>query len=83
MDRILLGMAGPYIGMDISEKTHLRGLTAAELGALVEALGEPRYRARQLFAGLHFRRLHSFDEITDLLLSASPTLFGVKMGNCQ
>jgi 23S rRNA (adenine2503-C2)-methyltransferase len=47
-------------------KTHLMGMTQAELGVYVEGLGEPRYRAKQIFKGLHGRRLRSFDEMTDL-----------------
>src|SRR5258708_26850280 len=45
---------------------HLLGLSQAELTEFVESLGEPAYRARQIFAGLHQRRLHSFAEMTDL-----------------
>src|SRR5262245_40096314 len=47
-------------------KEHITGLTQAELSEFVEALGEPAYRARQIFAGLHARRLPSFAEMTDL-----------------
>ena len=59
---------GGYAKLDLvnSEKLHLRGLTQAELESFVERVGEPRYRARQIFKGLHQRRLHSFDEMTDL-----------------
>jgi 23S rRNA (adenine2503-C2)-methyltransferase len=45
---------------------HLPGLSQAELSEVVESLGEPPYRARQIFAGLHQRRLRSFAEMTDL-----------------
>ena len=45
---------------------NLAGLSQAELSAFVESLGEPAYRARQIFAGLHQRRLRSFAEMTDL-----------------
>src|SRR5260370_19910992 len=45
---------------------HLAGLSQADLTEFVESLGEPAYRARQLFAGLHQRRLRSFAEMTDL-----------------
>jgi 23S rRNA (adenine2503-C2)-methyltransferase len=48
------------------QSLHLAGLSQAELTEIVESLGEPAYRARQLFAGLHQRRLHSFAEMTDL-----------------
>src|SRR5258707_10809987 len=46
--------------------THLAGLSQAELTEFIESLGEPAYRARQVFAGLHHRRLRSFAEMTDL-----------------
>jgi len=45
---------------------HLAGLSQAELTEFVESLGEPAYRAHQIFAGLHQRRLRSFAEMTDL-----------------
>jgi 23S rRNA (adenine2503-C2)-methyltransferase len=45
---------------------HLLGLSQAELTEFVESLGEPAYRARQVFAGLQQRRLHSFAEMSDL-----------------
>lgn len=48
------------------ERTHLTGLTQAELVEFVANLGEPKYRANQIFKGLHQRRLRSFDEMTDL-----------------
>jgi len=45
---------------------HLAGLSQLELTEFVESLGEPAYRAHQIFAGLHQRRLRSFAEMTDL-----------------
>jgi len=42
------------------------GLSKPELVSFVETIGEPAYRARQVFAGLHHRRLQSFDEMSDL-----------------
>src|SRR6267154_902354 len=45
---------------------HLAGLSQEDLTGFVESLGEPGYRARQIFAGLHQRRLRSFAEMTDL-----------------
>lgn len=50
----------------VSEKTHLPGLLPAEIKAFVEDIGEPGYRAQQIFKGLHERRLQTFDEMTDL-----------------
>jgi 23S rRNA (adenine2503-C2)-methyltransferase len=50
----------------VTEKVHLTGLTSAELEDFVEEIGERRFRGRQIFKGLHGRRQHSFDEMTDL-----------------
>jgi 23S rRNA (adenine2503-C2)-methyltransferase len=48
------------------EKIHLTALSPAELAEFVTTIGEPKYRAKQIFKGLHARRLLSFDEMTDL-----------------
>jgi 23S rRNA (adenine2503-C2)-methyltransferase len=45
---------------------HLTGLTQGEVVSFAEKAGEPAYRGRQIFAALHYRRLRSFDEMTDL-----------------
>ena len=50
----------------MKEIVHLTGLNLDELIAFVEHAGEPKYRATQLFKGLHERRLRDFDAITDL-----------------
>jgi 23S rRNA (adenine2503-C2)-methyltransferase len=50
----------------MKEKTHLTGLTKAELERFVEDLGEPAYRGRQLFGALQRRRRRAFEEMTDL-----------------
>ncbi len=50
----------------MGEKFHLLGMSRAGLVDLVASLGEPSYRAIQVFKALHERRLTSFDEITDL-----------------
>lgn len=47
-------------------KLHLTGLLPAELSDFVTSLGEPSYRAQQIFAAIHGRRLTSFEEMTDL-----------------
>lgn len=44
----------------------MTGLTRAELIEFFGEMGEPRFRADQVFRGLHERRLTSFDEMTDL-----------------
>jgi 23S rRNA (adenine2503-C2)-methyltransferase len=50
----------------VSEKLHITGMPRAELREFVESLGEPPYRATQIFKAVHQRRLRSFDDITDL-----------------
>ncbi len=50
----------------MTETVHLTGLDLDELIAFVEQAGEPKYRAKQLFKGLHERRLRDFDSMTDL-----------------
>lgn len=50
----------------MSGKRHITGHSRAELAELVGAIGEPRYRADQVFHGIHGRRLRSFEEMTDL-----------------
>src|SRR6185436_12212117 len=47
-------------------QTHLTGLSPTELSEFVGSLGEPAYRAQQLFRGIHERRLPTFAEMTDL-----------------
>ena len=50
----------------MTDKLHLTGLSRAELESFVEELGEPRYRASQIFRQIHERRLLSLAEMTDL-----------------
>jgi 23S rRNA (adenine2503-C2)-methyltransferase len=50
----------------VSEITHLTGFLPAELEDFFKEHGEPRYRAQQVFKGLHERRLRDFEEMTDL-----------------
>src|SRR3982751_6447462 len=44
----------------------LRSLSASELSALVDRLGENPYRARQLYSWLHRKGAASLEEMTDL-----------------
>jgi 23S rRNA (adenine2503-C2)-methyltransferase len=57
---------GKELGMAFEGSVNISGLTATELTAFVCSLGEPAYRARQIFAGIHDRRLRSFADMTDL-----------------
>ena len=56
-----------YVKMEMmSEKAHITGLSPLDLADMVEQMGEPRYRAKQLFRQMHGRRLREFSEMTDL-----------------
>ncbi len=52
--------------MAIRTQFELLGLTDQELTAIVEGLGEPRFRASQLFEALYRQRLASLDQISTL-----------------
>ncbi len=58
----------------MDQAIHLTGLTEDELREFARGLGQPDYRARQIFAALHRRRLRSFDEMTDLPKELRATL---------
>jgi len=47
-------------------RVELLGLSQASLLSFIEEMGEPAYRARQVFGGLQHRRLRSVNEMTDL-----------------
>ena len=48
------------------KKTHLTSLDKTELAALFAEIGEPKFRAKQIFKQMHGRRLRDFAEMTDL-----------------
>ena len=52
--------------LEMDRRIDLVGLNQAELIGFVEQIGEPGYRGRQIYAALQHRRLHRFDEISDL-----------------
>jgi 23S rRNA (adenine2503-C2)-methyltransferase len=45
---------------------HLIGANLGEIEAAVAGIGEPRYRARQIYAGIYKRAYGSWDQFTDL-----------------
>ena len=49
-----------------NKNSELLGLTFQELSALLTTLGEPAYRARQLWNGLYRERRQSLDQLTTL-----------------
>ncbi len=52
--------------MQDSSKTSLLGMDRAELAALVESVGEPGYRAKQLLEAVYRQRVESVEEISTL-----------------
>src|SRR3989440_5567985 len=56
------------------QPVHLTGLSQAELSDFVASLGEPEYRARQMFSAIHARRVMSFDAMTELPKELRATL---------
>ncbi|BDG60654.1 23S rRNA (adenine(2503)-C(2))-methyltransferase RlmN [Caldinitratiruptor microaerophilus] len=54
------------VELPVGGRRALVGLSREALEAFVETLGEPRYRARQLFRWLYGRAARSFAEMTDL-----------------
>ncbi len=71
------------------KKKNLKGLTLPELKEFVLSLGEPHYRANQLFSWIYEKRAQSFDEMSDLsrgfreLLAKSATLDGLHVADRQ
>ena len=60
----------------------LRSMTQDELRNMLDELGEPAFRARQLFAWLQARGAESFDEMTDLSKSLREKLAGCAELRC-
>jgi 23S rRNA (adenine2503-C2)-methyltransferase len=52
-------------------------MTPGDIGEMIAELGEPRYRALQIFKGVQQRRLRSFAEMTDLPRSVRSKLDGM------
>ncbi len=52
--------------MNMTDKTDIKSLSIQELRAQFAALGEPAFRAGQVFSWLHQKRAQSFDEMTNL-----------------
>jgi 23S rRNA (adenine2503-C2)-methyltransferase len=45
---------------------NLVGMSLEEIDAVITEMNEPRYRARQIYAGIYRRLWHSWDQFTDL-----------------
>ena len=48
------------------EKTDIMSLDLPELEARLEAAGEKKFRAKQIYKWLHVKRIFDFDKMTDL-----------------
>ena len=46
------------------QKPDLLSMTRGELEEFLVSLGEPRFRAKQIFSWLHEKRVHSFEAMT-------------------
>ena len=66
MKHELLGFRMTYKEMASSSKIALSGKSLPELTQFVTELGEPSFRARQLFSWIYSKRASSFDQMTDL-----------------
>src|SRR5437763_1479871 len=54
--------------MPVEAQKNLLGLDLQELSGLVENLGQPPYRGKQLFAAIYSQRMTAIDQITTLPL---------------
>lgn len=50
----------------MTDRIHAQGLTRDELQQIVTEMGEPKYRAAQIFSGLQGRRVRDMNDLTDL-----------------
>jgi 23S rRNA (adenine2503-C2)-methyltransferase len=57
---------GFWMKLETSGKENLVGASLEEIASLAAELGEPSYRARQIYAGLYRRRLRDWDSFADL-----------------
>ncbi len=48
------------------QKTDIKSFTLSELESVIQQMGEPKFRAKQIFDWLHKKRVYSFAEMTNL-----------------
>ena len=58
------------------EKVDIKSMDITELQELLRELGEPKFRAKQLFDWLHAKQVDSFAEMTNLSKSLREKLGG-------
>ena len=54
------------MGKIMEEKTDIKSLPLAQLTEVLEAMGEKKFRAKQMYQWMHVRLAGSFEEMTDL-----------------
>ena len=52
--------------MSTAERTDIKSMNMAELSAALQELGEPKFRAGQVFSWLHEKRVLRFEDMTNL-----------------
>ncbi|HZS46741.1 MAG TPA: 23S rRNA (adenine(2503)-C(2))-methyltransferase RlmN [Blastocatellia bacterium] len=52
--------------LDVASKPAMQGLTKDALKEVAKSLGQPSFRATQLFSSIYRRRITAFEEMTDL-----------------
>ena len=60
----------------LNGKRNLKDLTYQELEDFFREIGEPKYRARQVFAWIYSRGVEDFSEMTDLSKKLRERLIG-------
>lgn len=53
-------------GADMQKKTDILSLTFSELSGEIASMGQPEYRAKQIFDWLHVKRVAGFSQMTNL-----------------
>src|SRR5437016_10255021 len=66
--------------MSRNKQCELLGLDLQELSALIQDVGQPEYRAQQLFEGLYRQRVASVEEISTLPQDFRRNLVGQGLG---
>lgn len=56
------------------EKSDIKSLTLSELAVCLEKMGQPKFRAKQVFSWLHEKRVTDFEEMSNLPATLRQTL---------
>ena len=47
---------------------NIKSMTMQELAALLKELGQPAFRAKQIYEWIHIKHVKSFEEMTNIIL---------------